>query len=154
MSKLVAAFDTENAAFRALQEMENHDAGTGHVLPHVGDPAEAVGTELFLSQREAARTAFGGAVGMSLAVLLIYLHHTGLITFPPLAPAFAGGTQPIYAAAALVGAALGALIAGISALAQPHEIAGPQPSVLVAYCPRSSLSDARSIVQQWGGRTI
>ncbi|GEM_PF-4036867 len=152
MSKVVAVFDTENAAFQALEGVEDYEAGAGQVLPRVPDPTQAVGSELFLSGREAARTAFGTGVGALLAVLLVHLHRAGLVTFSLLSPAFAGGTLPVYLAAALVGAALGAFICSLSAMAQVYETAGPEPSILVVYTLRRKLPDVRSIVQQHGGQ--
>jgi hypothetical protein len=155
MSKTVSSFARRQEAASALGEIELENFGTGQVIPLDGrDATEVIAANLFLDHREASLIAAGAVLGFVLGALLMYSHRVGLLVFPLLSPAFAGGSYPAYFAGGGVGAAVGAFLCNLYALSAPRDLLGPDPTLLTVFAPRYELKKVRATVQGHGGRVI
>ncbi len=155
MSKMVTSFARRKDAITALGEIELQKFGAGQVIPLDGrEPEEVINANLFLDRREACLVAVGALVGFILGALLMYSHRIGLLTFPLLSPAFAGGAYPAYFAGAGTGAAVGAFLSGLHVISRPRDLLGADPTLLTVFAPRYQLKKVRKTVEQFGGKVI
>lgn len=154
MSKLLALFARDEDALRAMADVEAEQLGTGQLVSAEDGISLAVDSHLFLDAREASYTAVGGIVGAALGILLLYLHRVGMLSFPLLAPMFAGGAYPAYFAGGGIGAALGAFLCSLTAMSAARDTVAPEANLCVIVAPRHKLQKVRRTLEKSGGKVV
>lgn len=154
MSKLLALFPRGEDALRAIADVESEELGTGQLVSGDDGISLAVDSHLFLDAGEASYTLVGAIVGAVLGILLLYLHRVGIVSFPLLAPMFAGGAYPAYFAGGGTGAALGAFLCSLTSMSKTRDTVAPDPNLCIVVAPRHKLQKVRQTVEKSGGKVV